>query len=241
MATKHLEIDDGATVTKTDAAAPYGLKKDGTPRGAPGRKPVNVKPTVPDVAHAGPPIRRNNPRPAPRQQVREPSREPARPNASVIGRNGEELSRMRPDAGGDIFERAKAPPGWCYQWNSVTAINKELAEIHQGMAVDMYENGWRPVPASRHPGIWTPKGYEGSILVKGMRLEERPMQLTQDALREDEMRAKAQLRDQTDSLRLTQSKLPGANASRAKDVSGMRMTIDKTFEVPPDENYDLDI
>ena len=65
------------------------------------------------------------------------------------------------------------------------------------------------------------------------------MELTMQARREDEARAKAQLRDQTDSLKLTQSKLPGANAGRAQQVSGMRMQIDKSFEVPPDE-YDLD-
>ena len=147
---------------------------------------------------------------------------------------------MRPDAGGDIFERRKAPPGWTYQWNAVTAINKELAEIQQGMAIDFYENGWRPVPASRHAGVYTPPGFEGAIVVKGQRLEERPLQLSQAASREDEARAKAQLRDQTDSLKLTQAQLPGANAGRARQVSGMKMTIDRSFEVPPDENYDLD-
>ena len=234
---KHLEADDGETVTKVNA--PYGVRKDGTPRNPPGRKPLPAKPTVPYAAHAAPPVRRNNPRPPPRQAARETVREPSRPNASVLGRDGQELRRMRPDAGGDIFERVKAPAGWNYQWNSVTAINKELAEIHQGMAVDFYENGWRPVPASRHPGVWTPPGFEGAIVVKGQRLEERPMELTMQARREDEARAKAQLRDQTDSLKLTQSKLPGANAGRAQQVSGMRMQIDKSFEVPPDE-YDLD-
>jgi hypothetical protein len=235
---KHIEADDGETVTK--AAAPYGVRKDGSPRNKPGRSPVNVKPTVPSGAHAAPPVRRNNPRPPPRQAAREVAREPARSNASVLGRNGEELRRMRPDAGGDIFERVKPPPGWTYQWNAVTAINKELAEIQQGMAIDFYENGWRPVPASRHAGVYTPPGFEGAIVVKGQRLEERPLQLSQEALREDEARAKAQLRDQTDSLKLTQAQLPGANAGRARQVSGMKMTIDRSFEVPPDENYDLD-
>ena len=146
---------------------------------------------------------------------------------------------MRPEAGGDIFDRVKAPAGWSYQWNAITAINKELNEIHKGMVVDMYENGWRPVPASRYPGVYTPAGYEGAIVVKGMRLEERPESLTKEALKEDEHRAKAQLRDQTDSLRLTQSQLPGANARNARAASGMRMEIDKTFELPPDTDYDL--
>jgi hypothetical protein len=236
---KHLEIDpdDGHTAAPPPNPAPYGLKADGTPRRAPGR-PSN--PAKPQTAHAAPPIRRNNPRPPPRQMVRETAREPVRENASVLGRNGEELRRMRPDAGGDIFERVKAPPGWDFQWNSVTALNKELTEIHQGNVVDMYENGWRPVPASRFPGVWTPVGYEGAIVVKGMRLEERPISLTLEARAEDEKRAKAQLRDQTDALKLTQSQLPGANAGRARQASGMKMTIDKTFELPPDTDYDLE-
>ena len=238
---KHLEIDEGETVTKRDPAAPYGYKKDGSPKGTPGRHKVNVRPTVPDAIHAGPPLRRNNPRPPPREQAREPAREPARTASTmVVGRDGQELRRMRPDAGGDIFERVKAPPGWSYQWNAITAVNKEVAEIHQGSIIDLYENGWRPVPASRHPGVWTPPGFEGAIILKGQRLEERPLALTLEARREDEARAKSQLRDQTDSLKLTQSKLPGANAGRARQASGMRMTIDKSFELPPDENYELD-
>ncbi len=231
---KHLEIDEDV-----DTEAPYGRKLDGTPKARPGRHKENVQSTVPSEAHAGPPVRRNNPRPPPRQQIREPAREPTRAASTVVvGRDGQELKRMRPDGGGDIFERVKAPPGWSYQWNSVTAMNKGIEEIHKGMSIDMYENGWRPVPASRHPGVWTSPGYEGAIILKGMRLEERPMALTNEAKREDEARAKSQLRDQTDSLRLTQSQLPGANAGRAKAASGMKMTIDKSFELPPEENYD---
>lgn len=236
MMIKHLEMDDGDV-----SEAPYGLKKDGTPKARPGRvKEVNLRQTVPEDAQAGPPVRRNNPRPPAREQTREMAREPARQSSSVVGRDGQELRRMRPESGGDIFERAKPPAGWSYQWNAITAVNKELSEIHQGAVVDMYENGWRPVPASRHPGVWTAPGYEGSIIVKGQRLEERPMALTMEARREDEARAKSQLRDQTDSLRLTQSQLPGARAGRAEQASGMRMTIDKSMELPPSGNYDVE-
>lgn len=231
MATKQIEIDQ--------SDAPYGYKNDGTPRGKPGRAP-NPKPSLtPSAAHAAPPVRRNNPRPPPREPAREMAREPARANASVIGRNGEELTRRR-HSGGDIFERVKPPSGWSYQWNAVTAVNKEIAEIHTGSIVDLYENGWRPVPSSRHPGVWTPPGHDGAIIVQGQRLEERPIELTRQALAEDEARAKAQLRTQTDSLRLTQAKLPGATTGRAQQVSGMRMEIDRSFEVPPDTNYKLD-
>ena len=230
---KQLEIDEGDV-------APYGYKKDGiTPKKPPGRHKTPGPSMTPDPVHAAPPIRRNNPRPPPRPQHREMAREPARAQSSVLGRNGEVLERRRPQNSTDIFDRVQAPTGWSYQWNAVTAVNKELSEIHTGAIVDLYENGWRPVPASRHPGVWTPPGYEGAIIVQGQRLEERPIELTIQAKREDEARAKAQLRDQTDSLKLTQSKLPGANAGRARQVSGMRMEIDKSFELPPDQNYDL--
>lgn len=238
---KHLEAEPDDVARTEPNNAPYGLKKDGTPKGRPGApKKINVRPTVPDEAHAGPPLRRNNPRPPPRQQIREPSREPARAASSVVGRNGEVLERRRPHNSTDIFDRVKPPAGWSYQWNAVSAVNKEITEIHMGAIVDLYENGWRPVPASRHPGVWTAPGYEGAIIVQGQRLEERPKALTDQAQTEDAARAKAQLRDQTDSLKLTQSKLPGANAGRARDVSGMRMQIDKSFELPPDEDYDLE-
>jgi hypothetical protein len=242
MMATHLTIDDGeepVTQPTVQQQPRYGVKKDGSPRKPPGRPKVNVKPNVPDAAHAGPPLRRNNPRPPPRDPTREMAREPVRQNAVVRDREGNEIRRMRPDTGGDIFDRVRPPPGWSYQWNAVSAINKELIEIQQGIAIDMYENGWRPVPASRHPGVYTAPGYDGAIIVKGQRLEERPLALTIEAKREEDARAKAQLRDQTDSLRLTQQKLPGANSGRAKQVSGMRMTIDKSFELPPDENYDI--
>lgn len=224
---KHLNVDDDA---------PYGRKNDGSPRARPGRQPAAQPKMVPDAAHAGPPVRRNNPRPAPRQAAREQlTREPSRATATVTGRNGEILTRSHSELNGDIFERAKAPAGWSYQWNSVSAINKDLSEIQAGISNDMRANGWRPVPASRHPGVWTPPGFDGAIIVKGQRLEERPISLTKDALREDEIRAKAQVRDQTDALKLTQSQLPGAQERVARQATGMKMSIDKSFEVPPDE------
>src|SRR5258708_5107691 len=222
---KHLNIDDGEdfvpqALSAQPNPAPYGYLKDGTtPRKPPGRpKTPEVVTTPQQAARAAPPLRRLNPRPVPREQPRETAREPSRGNATVIGRNGEELVRMRPEAGGDLYEKVKAPPGWSFQWNSIAALGKEMDE-HQ---LQMHANGWRPVPSSRFPGIYTAPGFEGQIVVKGLRLEERPETLTQEAMYEDQMRAQKQTLDQTDALRLTQAKLPGADVG----ARGNRVKVD---------------
>lgn len=226
---KHLEIDDGDTVTKAAVEAPYGYKADGTPKMAPGRPRVNLPPkTVPDAAHAGPPLRRNNPRPLPREQTRDMAREPSRGNASVIGRNGEELMRRRPESGGDIYEKVKAPPGWTFQWNPVTALGKEMDEIE----LQMHENGWRPVPASRFPGIYTVPGYDGQIVHKGLRLEERPEILTKEAQYEDHMNARTQLTNELEALKLKQASLPGADVGARGNRISLKMDKSFTADIP---------
>lgn len=224
---KHLNIDDGDM--PATPAAPL-LRKDGQPRGRPGRKP-NPKPSmVPpaQTAQATAPLRRNNPRPVPREQTREMAREPSRANATVIGRNGEELVRMRPEAGGDLYEKVKAPAGWSFQWNAIAALGKEMDE----QQLQMFANGWRPVPSSRFPGIYTAPGYEGQIVVKGLRLEERPETLTQEAMYEDSMRAQKQTRDQTDALRLTQAKLPGADHGARGNKVQIKIDPSMTRDIP---------
>lgn len=121
-----------------------------------------------------------------------------------------------------------APQGWTYQWNAVTVTGKEMVTEQ----MTMYQNGWRPVPADRHPGNWFPPGYKGDIVVDGLRLEERPESLTADAAAEDKQRARNQVRDQTDSLRLTQKAMPGAQVAAERRVAGMRMQIDPAFDIP---------
>lgn len=77
------------------------------------------------------------------------------------------------------------PDGWSYQWNVVTVYG----ERQTAMQVNAMENGWRPVPAKRHDGIFMPPGHEGAIERDGQMLMERPMVLTREA--QDEERRKA--------------------------------------------------
>lgn len=235
---KHLEIDD-EPVTHVDAEPKYGYKKDGTPKGAPGRPKINVKPTTVDDVRVEPP-RRNAPNPVrqpTREQSRETAREPSRRGAVLaVGRDGQTIVRQRPTTDIDTLDQVRPPLGWSYQWNAIAALGKEMDKVE----LQMIANGWRPVPSSRHPGIYTAPGYEGQIVAGGLRLEERPESLTMEARQEDEDRARRKVRDQTDALRLTQSQLPGANASNARAASGMRMQVDKSFDLPPSENYDIE-
>lgn len=193
-------------------------------------------------AHAEAPMRRNAPRPPQRPEgTRDVAREPARRGAVVVeGRTGEQLTRRR-NSVVDKFDIPKhyVPPGWTYQWNTVTVLNQGIQEIVKG-DLQMHENGWRPVPASRHPGHWTSPEHEGAIVIEGLRLEERPASLTLEALAEDKMRAGAQVRDRTDALRMTQKSLPGANvASQRNQAGGMRMSIDTNLDLPKPGGYGL--
>lgn len=180
-------------------------------------------------------------REAARQPARDLSRHATRPGAVVVtGRDGEVLTRRRTTVGDKYHvPMNEVPQGWDYQWNPVTVLNKEMVSEQ----VMMYENGWRPVPAKRHPGRWFNPDHEGAIIVDGLRLEERPHALNVDAHQEDVMRAKSQVRDQTDALRLTQKQLPGSAEARGRNESlrmGMRMDIDPGFDIPKNSNYEID-
>ncbi len=196
------------------------------------RKPAKKKSTRPPTvakaqpkpqAQAAAAPRRAAPRPVPprAEAARDLARESPRPGAVVaLSRDGQRLTRRRIASGDPLDVPAnEIPQGWSYQWNPVAVLNKGINEILQG-DLNMHANGWRPVPASRHPGRWTPVGYEGDIVMKDLRLEERPLSLTMEARAEDEMHARAQVRDRTDALKLTQKQLPGANVARSRGHGG---------------------
>ena len=237
MTDDQMEIDSTVPVKPTPPRAKLVTgKKKSTRQNA-------KRPTVPKASavqqpevRAEAPVRRTAPRPVSRPEpARDFARETTRPGAVVaMGHNGEVLTR-RSIGLGDKFDIPlhEVPHGWDYQWNTVTVLNQRVSEVVVQADLQMYRNGWRPVPASRHPGRWTAPGYEGEIVVDGLRLEERPKTLSEEAKAEDTMRAKMQVRDRTDALRLTQKKLPGAEVSLARhQAGGMKMSIDPGLDIP---------
>lgn len=175
------------------------------------------------------------------RKTREMARETTRKGAVVVeGRDGEMLTRRRTNTGPDKFEilKSEIPEGWTYQWNAVSVVNMEMVNEQ----TQMHMNGWRPVPASRHPGRWFKPGHEGAIVIDGLRLEERPEAMTQEAQLEDRTAARKLMRDQTDALKLTQ-KLPegfsDAQKYRGTGVNGrVKMAIDPSLTLPEAGDYE---
>lgn len=165
---------------------------------------------------------------------REPLRQPAR-NGVVLGRDGEVLTRTRTETGDPYHIPANiVPDGWSYQWNVVTVYNSQDQCMSQTMG--MFENGWRPVPAERHDGMFVPRGTKGEILRGGQRLEERPATLTAQAKAEDVMKAKRQISDRNESLMLEVKKGMKNGLEMGGKYRGtggdMRMSIDPGLDIP---------
>ena len=180
---------------------------------------------------------RTSTRGRPRKQGRDPVREASR-GGPIIGRNGEVLTRTRA-AGTDPFRIPDeiVPDGWSYQWNTVTVYNN--ADLVIGQSMTMYANGWRPVPAERHPGMFVPVGTKGDIVREGQRLEERPASMTEAARAEDVAVARQQMSDRDQALmggKANARNLPPGmemNPSKYRGTGGdLRMSIDPAVDAP---------
>ncbi len=182
--------------------------------------------------------------PTPQPQVKRgrPRREDKQPGMKAgefVGRDGEILTRTR-TGGADPFDIPLeiVPKGWSYQWNTVTVFNN--SDVVMGQSMTMYANGWRPVPAERHPGVFVPFGTKGAIIREGMRLEERPAEMTKQAAKEDERAARRQMSDRDESLMGRRANLAGNMKSgfemggkyRGTGAKQTRMSIEPEPEAP---------
>ena len=170
-----------------------------------------------------------------RTQTRVSARTRSDGRLEVVGHNGEVLSRTRTFVG-DIFEIPKEmiPPGWSYQWNSVSISGNSDILLDQNHM--MHQNGWRPVPAERYAGTLVPKGATGNIIRGQQLLMERPEQLTQEARQEDLRNANQLISDRNESLKLTKMREALGEGMEMSGKyrgtgGGMKMAIDKSLDV----------
>jgi hypothetical protein len=110
-----------------------------------------------------------------REPVREPQSRVPDDRDVIRNRAGQPVSlRIRGDEDQFAFDRSIVPPGWDYQWKAQSVYGAPLTQ-HM---VNMAQNGWEPVPADRHDGLFMEKGFKGNITRGGMILMERDARLT---------------------------------------------------------------
>jgi hypothetical protein len=202
----------------------------------------------PELTAAPPPQRQ--PRRGPRSQAtREPMRDPSR-DGVWYGRNGEILSRQEVGIS-DPFDVPMEcrESGWEYQWNAVTVNGSPDVVFNQNSL--MYQNGWRPVPADRpgFAGRYAPHGATGAIIYQGLRLDERPKAMCDEARADDYRRATGQMRDRDEALMGHKANLRGAVESTGVPLSpghkkrgarhAVSMSIDPALDAPvPQYEYE---
>lgn len=147
--------------------------------------------------------------------------------AVAVGRDGEMLTRLSSTINNDKFfvDDALVPKGWKYQWNVVEV----LGQPSMNTQITAHRGGWRPVPADRHDGIWTQAGYQGDIVVDGLRLEERPKILDDEAKAEEASKARRQLLDQQEQLMLSKKGALGDGFSDDSKYRGVGATARQTI------------
>lgn len=117
------------------------------------------------------------------------------------------------------------PQGWSYQWIRASTLGKEDPDNLMSRAA----TGWQPVPLARHRTMM-PTNYKGSYIErKGLILMERPMEITLEMQRRDQMLAKQVVRDKEISLGDT----PANTLPRdANPKTAPKVDVDYYREVP---------
>lgn len=104
--------------------------------------------------------------------------------AVVMGRDGKPLYRgVAPgqvNGGHDVFSQAALyqPPGYVYEWKRYATMN---APDYTYQAQIQRVGAWAPVQNDRHPGVWLPPDHKGAIIIDGLILMERPIELHMEA------------------------------------------------------------
>lgn len=147
--------------------------------------------------------------------------------------------QMRPPKGGIVEDRGDKfhidpdiiPDGMTYQWEALTVLGKEN---RPGMVRAM-RNEWTPVPAERHPEIGgdpqaAGSAYEGAIVLEGLILMERPIEVTNYVRHVEKQKADEQIRHHFGRLSLIPD---GALGDRQRNV---RVSKERDLSIPEDAN-----
>lgn len=156
----------------------------------------------------------------------------------VVERNGVSYTRLTTNVGDKFYVHpGDIPDGMSYQWIAVTVMG--FQQTQSLASFDM--NGWRPVPISRYPGRYAPISKKSSdpIIIEGLMLVERPIELTVEARTEEVMEARNLIRTRNEQFN---PRLPGALDGRHR---GTGLKASRTIEGMPDDvgrpKYQMDV
>lgn len=143
-------------------------------------------------------------------------------------RRAEEFMGRMPntDRGVDKFyiDLRIIPPGWDYEWKTLTVWGKE----NPAYQVQLAQSAWEPVPRHRHPEMMPPNYPGNTIEREGQILMERPMKLTLFVRSQDNLRARQQVHAKEEQL----GHAPEGHFDRSSDKR-VRPNINKTYEHIP--------
>lgn len=121
------------------------------------------------------------------------------------------------------FDQSIQPDGWVYEWKRHSVLGQE----DPGYMAELAQVGYTPVPAERHPGLFLPTDFKGSIIIGGQILMERPIELQREAKDEERRAAVAQKRGSFEQFGLaTRFDTDAPNARRNTCVRSGYETVD---------------
>lgn len=142
------------------------------------------------------PVKRGRGRP-PKAKV-EVKAEPAQPKAKkAVRMDYIDQAKLEDESDMLYIPPEIIPEGMRYNWKTYSVLGQP-----QNRRFGRFQTtGWEPVPASRHPGLFTPHGYEGMIEYDGLVLMEKPEEMCQATEAREQMKARDQVRAKEAQLR----------------------------------------
>ena len=130
------------------------------------------------------------------------------------------------DPGSDKFkfDLSIVPPGWTYEWR----MNTVLGKTDPSYEISLRQRGWEAVPANRHPEMM-PLGYQGGTIDReGMRLMERPAEISDEARDNEKREARELVRGKEEQFTRNPA---GDNSPFERDNKGKSLnSIKKSYE-----------
>lgn len=155
----------------------------------------------------------------------------------IRNRAGEPVFLQASSGDTDVFafDLSIIPDGWDYKWLRIETLGQPDIQNQ----VEAAGQGWEPVPADRHDGMFMSKGYKGNIERRGMRLVERDIRITQQKRAEERRKAQAQLfQSRALAGMMPSSSITDFNHAGAQRNTGVKIERSPTL---PDRKYSYSV